>query len=126
MSSSDLSSPMSAGRASEHSGHAAERPAQGPQEGFIYVYEMPDEFTDDLTQLPVQWHPSQYDYDQVGRTNIMEQTILSSPKAQPTAVYVGATAQEHRLCLRWCLGCSETCAAWRWYLSNAQSLKICV
>ena len=117
---------MSAGRASEHSGHAAERPAQGLQEGFIYVYDMPDEFTDDLTQLPVQWHPSQYDYDQVGRTNIMEQTILSSPKAQPTAVYVGATAQEHRLCLRWCLGCSETCAAWRWYLSNAQSLKICV
>jgi hypothetical protein len=35
------------------------------QEEFIYVYDMPAEFTDDLSQLPVQWHPSQYDYDQV-------------------------------------------------------------
>ena len=37
------------------------------EDGFIYVYDMPSEFTDDLTQLPVQWHPSQYDYDQVGK-----------------------------------------------------------
>lgn len=38
------------------------------QEGYIYVYDMPSEFTDDLTELPVQWHPSQYDYDQVFET----------------------------------------------------------
>ena len=65
MNSSDLLSPMSAGRASKRPGHAAEYSIQGVQEGFIYVYDMPGEFTDDLTQLPVQWHPSQYDYDQV-------------------------------------------------------------
>jgi len=35
------------------------------EDGFIYIYKMPSEFTDDLTQLPVRWHPSQYDYDQV-------------------------------------------------------------
>lgn len=38
---------------------------ESAQEEFIYVYDMPAEFTDDLSQLPVQWHPSQYDYDQV-------------------------------------------------------------
>ena len=68
MGSSDLLSPMSAGRASERSGHVAEHSTQGAQGGFIYVYDMPGDFTDDLTQLPVQWHPSQYDYDQVSCT----------------------------------------------------------
>ena len=38
---------------------------ESAQEEFIYVYDMPAEFTDDLSQLPVQWHPSQIDYDQV-------------------------------------------------------------
>ena len=37
------------------------------EDGFIFVYDMPSEFTDDLTRLPVQWHPSQYDYDQAGK-----------------------------------------------------------
>lgn len=32
---------------------------------FLYVYEMPPEFTTDLEALPVQWHPEQYDFDQV-------------------------------------------------------------
>jgi hypothetical protein len=32
--------------------------------GFIFVYDMPADFTDDLRDLPVQWHPEQYDYDQ--------------------------------------------------------------
>ena len=39
-------------------------PGGDVQDGFIYVYDMPSQFTEDLTQLPVQWHPSQYDYDQ--------------------------------------------------------------
>ena len=34
------------------------------QDSFIYVYDMPSAFTKDLTRLPVQWHPTQYDYDQ--------------------------------------------------------------
>ena len=38
---------------------------ESAQEEFIYVYDMPAEFTDDLSQLPLQWHPSQDDYDQV-------------------------------------------------------------
>lgn len=32
---------------------------------FIYVYDMPAEFNEDIKELPVQWHPEQYDYDQV-------------------------------------------------------------
>ena len=31
---------------------------------FLYVYEMPPEFTEDAAALPVQWHPEQYDFDQ--------------------------------------------------------------
>ena len=31
---------------------------------FLYVYEMPPEFTEDEAALPVQWHPEQYDFDQ--------------------------------------------------------------
>lgn len=36
-----------------------------PPKEFIYVYDMPAEFADDLKELPAQWHPEQYDYDQV-------------------------------------------------------------
>jgi hypothetical protein len=31
---------------------------------FLYVYDVPPEFTTDVQALPVQWHPEQYDYDQ--------------------------------------------------------------
>jgi hypothetical protein len=31
---------------------------------FLYVYDVPPEFTTDIQALPVQWHPEQYDYDQ--------------------------------------------------------------
>jgi len=54
---------------SPHNAHASgggiKRPAHTAQKDFIYVYNMPSEFTEDLTTLPVQWHPEQYDYDQV-------------------------------------------------------------
>ena len=45
MSSSDLRSPVLVGRASERPGHATVYSTQGAQEGFIYVYGMPGEFT---------------------------------------------------------------------------------
>lgn len=86
MSSSDLRSPVLVGRASERPGHATEHSTQGAQEDFIYVYDMPGEFTDDLTQLPVQWHPSQYDYDQVRRTQKCIQcqhAMLCIPNLKP-------------------------------------------
>jgi hypothetical protein len=35
-----------------------------PPKGFVYVYDMPADFTDSMKDLPVQWHPEQYDYDQ--------------------------------------------------------------
>lgn len=38
--------------------------AAAPKE-FVYVYDLPSQFNEDLTDLPVQWHPEQYDYDQV-------------------------------------------------------------
>ena len=38
--------------------------AAGAPKGLVYVYDMPAEFTDDMKELPVQWHPEQYDYDQ--------------------------------------------------------------
>ena len=86
MSTSDLLSHVSAGKASERPGHAAEHSTQKPQEGFIYVYDMPGEFTDGLTQLPVQWHPSQYDYDQVRCTqdvSVASIQCFASPKSKP-------------------------------------------
>ena len=45
------------------------------RDGFIYVYNMPSQFTEDLTQLPVQWHPSQYDYDQVSMAPSMPPSL---------------------------------------------------
>ena len=41
--------------------------AAGAPKGLVYVYDMPPQFTDDLKELPVQWHPEQYDYDQASR-----------------------------------------------------------
>ena len=48
-----------------HAGEAGSGLRAAMPESFIYVYDMPAEFTDDLKELPVQWHPEQYDYDQV-------------------------------------------------------------
>ena len=57
--------------------------AAGTPSGLVYVYDMPREFTDDLRELPVQWHPEQYDYDQascslwfVGRLRAQDSSLL--------------------------------------------------
>jgi hypothetical protein len=42
-----------------------QHPHTAVSKNFIYVYELPAEFNEDLKELPVQWHPEQYDYDQV-------------------------------------------------------------
>lgn len=39
-----------------------------PTKEFIYVYDMPSKFTADIAQLSPEWHPDQYDYDQVTAT----------------------------------------------------------
>lgn len=36
-----------------------------PTKEFIYVYDMPAKFTSDVKELSLDWHPEQYDYDQV-------------------------------------------------------------
>lgn len=36
-----------------------------PTKAFVYVYDMPAKFTSDVKALNVEWHPEQYDYDQV-------------------------------------------------------------
>ncbi len=32
---------------------------------FVYVYDLPEKFNKDVTELPTLWHPEQYDIDQV-------------------------------------------------------------
>lgn len=39
---------------------------------FLYVYEMPSEFTEDVAALPVQWHPEQYDFDQARAAALLD------------------------------------------------------
>lgn len=46
-----------------HGGPLARRPR--PSKEFVYVYDMPAKFTSDIKALDVEWHPEQYDYDQV-------------------------------------------------------------
>ncbi|CAL8466706.1 g6242 [Coccomyxa elongata] len=46
-------------------GAGVRHPHAAPPKEFIYIYDLPSEFNEDLKELPVQWHPEQYDYDQV-------------------------------------------------------------
>lgn len=48
-------------------GAGVRHPHAAPPSEFIYIYDLPSEFNEDLKELPVQWHPEQYDYDQVRR-----------------------------------------------------------
>ena len=55
----------------------------------IYVHDMPSHFTKDLTQLPVQWHPSQYDYDQVSNAPFTDhfcKTLQASAICHPCVI----------------------------------------
>lgn len=51
------------GREHIHGGVSGRRPR--PTTEFVYVYDMPAKFTSDISKLSVEWHPEQYDYDQV-------------------------------------------------------------
>ncbi len=51
------------GREHIHGSVSGRRPR--PTKEFVYVYDMPAKFTSDIQKLSVEWHPEQYDYDQV-------------------------------------------------------------
>lgn len=51
------------GREYIHGSVSGRRPR--PTKEFLYVYDMPSKFTSDIKKLSVEWHPEQYDYDQV-------------------------------------------------------------
>ena len=65
------------------------------KDGFIYVYDMPAEFTKDLSRLPVQWHPTQYDYDQA------RMAACSAPLTRSTLLFKMSSQVR---CRTYCLG----------------------
>ena len=75
--------------------------------GSVYVYDMPPRYTDDMKDLPVQWHPEQYDYDQ------------ARSRAEITALYLCMIVRMHRVCklFVWSVGCPasrcSTSTSWR-------------
>lgn len=40
---------------------------QRPTKEYMYVYDMPAKYTADIRKLSPEWHPDQYDFDQVCR-----------------------------------------------------------
>lgn len=61
--------PAASSRAAQKTGHATVAGRRlihsSPPKGMIYVYDMPPKYTEDILALPAEWHPEQYDYDQV-------------------------------------------------------------
>ncbi|CAL8466705.1 g6241 [Coccomyxa elongata] len=60
------------GREHIHGSVSGRRPR--PTKEFVYVYDMPAKFTSDIKKLSMEWHPEQYDYDQV-----LHEHFLNSP-----------------------------------------------
>ena len=78
------------GRASGSGGglHPAHAPV--PKQ-FIYVYDMPAEFTEDVKELPLQWHPEQYDYDQVLSRSCLARQVYASYEEKNKAILMYRT-----------------------------------
>ena len=48
-----------------HASGGGRRTIHSTAKEMIYVYDMPAKYTEDILALPAEWHPEQYDYDQV-------------------------------------------------------------
>ena len=46
-------------------GHREAQEQIAVPKGFLHVYDLPPKFNEEIKELPTQWHPEQYDIDQV-------------------------------------------------------------
>lgn len=67
-STADIWKPVGKHRVAREYAHASgggRRTIHSTAKEMIYVYDMPAKYTEDILALPAEWHPEQYDYDQV-------------------------------------------------------------